>query len=337
MAGLNDEGAVILNRVAFTFAAALAITSATAQDAKTMLDQDAARLAVLWDGSYDNANQVNEQERYKVPQEGWEARRLKIFKKVEVPAFGPNVTYVEQYLGEPPTSVYRQRIYVHRADLANNRVITDIYAFRGKDADKALGAHKDPSKLKNFSAANMDKLPDGCAIFWKAFGESFDGVQVADSCHYQPPGMNEKIKLSDHIILSPLSLTTNSKMIRDDGSVMQGNGQGLPEVAYKARPFSCFMIVRNPDAKPGYDRYDDVPIHDQGGEFTITTKHKEPLKINVKLLNLVSRAGNSRPTLMLMAAEENKKFERLSAFGSADASRLAISGPFGEANCTLVK
>ena len=328
---------LMLKLLATSVATVILVFSVQAQDAKTMLEQDAARLAVLWDGSYDNANQVNEQERYKVPHEGWEVRRLKIFKKLDLPAFGPSVTYVEQYLGEPPTSVYRQRIYVHRADIANNRVVTDIYAFRGKDAEKALGAQKDPTKLKSFSPANMDKLPDGCAVFWKASGESFDGFQMSESCHYQPPGMNEKIKLSDHIILSPASLTTNTKMIRDDDSMMQGNGLGLPEVSYKARPFTCFLIVRNPDAKAGYDRYDDLPIHDQGGEFTLTTKHKDPLKINVRLLNLVSRAGNSRPTLMLLATEENKKFERLGAFGSADASRLAVTGPFGEANCTLAK
>ena len=224
---------------------------ALAQEAKTMFDQDAARLAVMWGGAYDNANQTNEQERLKIPEAAWEARRLKIFKKVDAPAFGPHVTYVEQYLGEPPTSVYRQRIYVHRADAANSRIVTDIYAFRGKDAEKVLGAHKDASKLKGFSPANMDKLPDGCAVFWKAVGDSFEGVQYAESCHYMPAGMSEKIRLSDRIVLSPAALSTQTKMMREDGSMMQGNPQGLPEVSYKARAFSCFLIVRNPDQPNG--------------------------------------------------------------------------------------
>jgi hypothetical protein len=321
----------------FFLGALLMTTAALAQDAKTMLEQDAGRLALMWDGAYDNANQINEQERYKIPEAGWESRRHKVFKRVDLPAFGPNVTYVEQYLGEPPTSVYRQRIYVHRADPVNNRIITDIYAFKGKDAEKALGAHKDPAKLKGFSPANMDKLPDGCAVFWKASGDSFDGVQTAETCHYTPPGMGEKIRLSDRILLTPGALVTNTKMMRDDGSMMQGNPLGLPEVSYKARQFTCFMIIRNPDAKNGYDRVNDLAIHDQGGEFTITTAHKEPMKIRVWMLNLIPRAGGSRPTLMLYTEEENKKFERLGAFGSPDASRLAATAGFGETNCTLAK
>jgi CpeT/CpcT family (DUF1001) len=320
------------------FAAAILFTPpALAQDAKTMFEQDAGRLALMWDGVYDNANQVNEQERMKVPEAAWEARRMKIFKKVDAPAFGPNVTYVEQYLGEPPTSVYRQRIYVHRSDAANNRIITDIYAFRGKDAEKVLGAHKDASKLKGFSPANMDKLPDGCAVFWKAVGDSFEGVQNAESCNYMPSGMAEKIRLSDRIVLSPGALSTQTKMMRADGSLMQGNPQGLPEVSYKARPFSCFLIVRNADQPNGYERYNDVALNDQGGEVTITTKHKEPLKINVWMLNLIPRAAGARSTLMLYAKEENNKFERVGAFGSTDATRLAVVAGFGEANCTLVK
>jgi len=318
-------------------AAVMIAAPAAAQDAKTMLEQDAGRLALMWDGAYDNANQVNEQERYKIPEAAWEARRHKVFKQVDLPAFGPNVTYVEQYLGEPPTSVYRQRIYVHRADPAGNRIITDIYAFRGKDAEKALGAHKDPTKLKGFSPAVMDKLPDGCAVFWKAVGDGFLGEQFADQCLYTPPGMNEKIRLSDKITLTSASLTTQTKLIREDGSVMQGNPLNLPEVSYKARPFTCFMIIRNPDAKNGYDRVNELAIHDQGGEFTVTTAHKEPMKIRVWMLNLIPRAGGSRPTLMLYTEEENKKFERLGAFGSPEASRLAVTAGFGETNCTLAK
>ena len=324
-------------RIALLALACAAPTYAPAQDFNTMLAQDAARLAMMWDGGYDNANQVNEQERYKVPEAAWESRRHKIFKKVDLPAFGPNVTYVEQYLGEPPTSLYRQRLYVHRADVATGQVVTDIYSFRGKDAEKVVGAHKDASKLKGFSPANMDKLPDGCAIYWRASGEGFRGIQDGNQCRFVPPGMSEAVRLSDHIVLTPTSLVTTTKMSRDDGSLVQGNPMSLPETSYKARQFTCFMIIRNADAPNGYERYNDLAIHDQGGEFVVTTKHKDPLQIKVWMLNLIPRAGGSRPTLMLYAEEENKKFERVGAFGSVDASRLAVVAGFGEANCTLAK
>jgi hypothetical protein len=174
-------------------------------------------------------------------------------------------------------------------------------------------------------------------VFWKSAGDSFEGVQNAETCHYMPPGMSEKIRLSDRIVLSPAAMTTNTKMMRKDGSLVQGNPLNLPEVSYKARAFSCFLIVRNPDQPNGYERYNDLALNDQGGEVTITTKHKEPLKINVWMLNLATRVAGARPTLMMYAKEENTKFERVGAFGSADASRLAVVAGFGEANCTLAK
>ena len=80
-----------------------------------------------------------------------------------------------------------------------------------------------------------------------------------------------------------------------------------------------------------------MQLNDQGGEVAVTTKHKEPLKINVWMLNLVPRLPGARPTLMMYAKEENNKFERVGAFGSADATRLAVVAGFGEANCTLAK
>lgn len=172
---------------------------------------------------------------------------------------------------------------------------------------------------------------------WKSAGDSFEGVQNAETCSYAPPGMSEKVRLSDRIVLSPAAMTTNTKITRKNGSLVQGNALNLPEVSYKARPFNCFLIVRNPDQPNGYERYNDLAINDQGGEITITTKHKEPLKINVWMLNLVPRVAGARPTLMMYAKEENNKFERVGAFGSADATRLAVTSEFGEANCTLAR
>lgn len=118
----------------------------------------------MWDGAFDTANQVNFQERFNQPEEGWVARHHKIFKRVDVPAFGNYVAYFEQYAGDPPDVLVRQRLYVHSVDVDAQQVITQIYAFQGDDADKVVGAHEDPVALAQFAPGMMDKLPDGCAI-----------------------------------------------------------------------------------------------------------------------------------------------------------------------------
>jgi len=75
-----------------------------------VLQRTADDLANMWQGAFDIANQVNFQERFNLPEEGWVARQHKIFARVDLPAFGPYVTYVEQYQGTPPDQLFRQRL-----------------------------------------------------------------------------------------------------------------------------------------------------------------------------------------------------------------------------------
>ncbi|MDX2222501.1 MAG: CpcT/CpeT family chromophore lyase [Rhodospirillaceae bacterium] len=311
--------------------------STLAQSPAALAEGDAARLASMWDGHYDNANLVSLQDRGAVPEKGWEVRRLKIFKRVDLPAFGKHVTYVEQYQGEPPTSLFRQRIYAHRADAATGEIVTDIYSFRGDEAEIVVGADNDPSKLAGFTPATMDKIPDACAIRWQVHGDGFVGVQDPAQCRYTPVGFTEPVRVGDRIVLTPTMMTTTTRITRDDGALASGNELGLPDQSFKGRTFTCFVIAGNPAIERGYERFDNLFIHDQGGEFNVTTTHTPPKEFRVWMLNLFSRSATGRSTLMLFVEGVNGGLERTGAFAATDAPRIAVSAPGIEANCTAAK
>ncbi|NKB44757.1 MAG: hypothetical protein GKS03_10820 [Alphaproteobacteria bacterium] len=317
------------------FAAAVMSTAAQSQvrpDATAVLARDAENLVEMWQGRFDTANQVNFQERFNLPEEGWVARHHKIFARVDLPAFGPTVTYVEQYAGSPPDILVRQRLYVHRVDAGALK--TDIYAFRGDDAEKAGGAHEDPSKLDGLTPDTMSKLPDGCAIIWQARGDMFLGTQTPDECLYTPEGFGMEVRLRDTITLTADSMTTQTEILDAKGEVLMANELGVAEVARKARPFTCMMLARNPDNEKGFERYAGIRTHDQGGEYEVKTQHSPPKELHVRLLNIVPPAGTSRNTFIMTLTEKNDLFPLARAFVAPDAERVAISIAGIEANCT---
>lgn len=317
-------------------AAFLAISPADAQRAtqEDILNRQAEDLANMWDGAFDTANQVNFQERFNQPEEGWVARHHKIFKRVDLPAFGRHVTYVEQYAGDPPDVLVRQRLYVHSIDSGAQQVVTDIYAFRGDDAETAVGAHEDPAKLADFKPSGMDKLPDGCAIRWQQRGEIFVGTQTPDDCLYTPAGFGQQVRLRDTITLTADSMTTQTEVLAEDSSILMANELGIAEVARKALGFTCMVLAQNPALDARFERYAGIRTHDQGGTFDVSTLHNPPKDLHVRLLKIIPPAGPSRHTLIMQLTEKNDLFPTAMAFVAPDAPRVAISIAGIEANCT---
>jgi hypothetical protein len=305
----------------------------TRPDARAALVRDAERLTALWSGWYDTANQVRYQERFDFPEAQWVSRQLKIYAPVELPAFGPYVTYVEQLQGSPPDTVFRQRLYVHSIDETRGQVVTDIWAFTDEDAKRVAGAHEDPGKLAGISPDAMTKLPDGCEIFWERRGQTFLGIQYAERCLYEPPGFSRPMRLADLITLDKTAMTTRTELFDSDGNRIMGNEAGVAEVSRKARRFDCDLFALNPDVEGGVERYPGIESYDQGGEFTVSTRHDPPKEILVRLLNISPPAGSSRDSFFLEVREENGLIPTTRAFVAPDATRVAVSSSGVEVSC----
>jgi len=312
---------------------ALPVDAQTRPDARAALVRDAERLTALWSGWYDNANQVRYQERFAPSEAQWVSRQLSIYAPVELPDFGPYVTYVEQLKGSPPNAVFRQRLYAHSIDETRGQVVTDIWTFTEEDAERVAGAHEDPGKLAGITPAAMTELPDGCEIFWERRGETFLGIQYAERCLYEPPGVGRQLRLADLITLDTTAMTTRTELFDPDSNQVIGNETGVAQVSRRARHFECDVFALNPRIEGGVERFPGIEIYDQGGEFTVSTRHDPPKEIFVRLLNISPPAGSSRDSLYIEVRERNGLFPTTRAFVAPDAPRIAVSTSGVEVSC----
>lgn len=112
--------------------------------------------------------------------------------RVDLPAFGEYVLYVEEYQDNDPSSIFRQRLYELSADEDEKAVRVELHFFKG--SNKYVGAHGDPSKLEGLSPDDTIFV-EGCDVFLKR-----DGDVIACSIKYKACVFSdsENRRYSDH-------------------------------------------------------------------------------------------------------------------------------------------
>ena len=103
---------------------------------------------------------------------------------VELPAFGEVVFYAEWQDATDPSVITRQRFYVLREDRARGNLRLELHVFDPGKADQnaqAAGAYDDPSRVADFTPADMFPLP-GCDIFFRVEGRQFRGAMDRGTC-----------------------------------------------------------------------------------------------------------------------------------------------------------
>jgi hypothetical protein len=308
-------------------AASLPTKPAAPLKSRAALDRDLARLADMFDGEFDNYAYARAQIDAEVPVDGLEGRRLKTFTRVDLPAFGPYASYVQQYLGDPPSAVYRQRIYRHSADYTTGELVTDIFAFRSKaEAERALDAGKSPAKLAGFTPQNMDAVPRGCEVRWQRVGDHFLGKQDPATCRYIPSGSSftRPVRLADTIYLSETALITTTQFFDDKGVMVFGNKLGLADVGYRAQRFACRVSAAASEA--------ELSLNDQGGQATIPRPNGAAGSLTVLLARDTPEAGTDRHLrLALWHDDDTNTVVSSAALSSTDA--IAINAHGAQVSC----
>jgi len=91
-------------------------------------------------GRYDNDLQVYFDGELKTPEAERNGRIHSIFAPVSLPAFGPNIIYVEQYSDNDPSKIYRQRLYRFSADHKENAIRLEVFVPSSQQALEIKGA-----------------------------------------------------------------------------------------------------------------------------------------------------------------------------------------------------
>lgn len=310
----------------------------TAPDA--VMTRDLADFLDWFEGRFDNDRQVFFATDLGVPEDARHERIHSVFRRVDLPAFGEHVFYVEQYSGADASNIYRQRIYVFTPAPETGEIRLDIHAPR--DPARLAGAHLDADLLAGLTPADATAFPQ-CAVYWRRQENQFIGATRRGECRVVSQRSGEALLIEDDLVLTPDALWIRDRAETEAGAYVYRNRAGIAHQLRRARPFLCWVAVlrgvshgESGEGVPS-DRWDfrrDVFIHDQGGRAVIETDETPPRRVELRLRDVDWPDGARRGSLTLYVHEAGEDRAVSYAWGEAGAERIGINLRWMQASCT---
>jgi len=261
-----------VGRVLILAVAALALPLQAAQP-DDQNARDLLRLSGWFEGVFDNQEQVwfETEGRAKVPETERHERVHAMHRRVDLPAFGAQVFYVEEYLDDDPEKVFRQRLVTFES--AREQGIRMRLWFL-KDAKFARGAQAEPARLAALTPSAASTLPE-CDVFWRAEADQYVGRMRDKACVF---GKDAGRRYSQHDLI--LSATKYWRIDRTfnlaSGALMVGNPSGVPHKMNRAKVFACDVSFYGTNylQGPGPDdqKFLAQGLHSQGGTLRYLRK-----------------------------------------------------------------
>lgn len=320
------------NATKWSVAAALVVLAGQAPaDQNAVLDRDMRTFLEWFPGVYDNQEQVYFEKEQGVPEDLRHERIHHTFARVDLPAFGENVFYVQQYLDDDPAKIYRQRIYVFTADYDENAIRLAIHTPR--DVASLVDAHLDPTKLDGLEPGDTTHMP-GCDVYWRKRAAEFDGQMKPKACSFVSKRSGKRIIIDDDLILTKDEIWISDRAEDEDGNYVFGNKEGISHKNLKARPFTCWIAALERDEE-SWTFKNDLEIWDQGGTIWIETEEDDPQRVGIKLRNVRWPTGNNRDSFVLYAYRGDAERAESYVWGEPTAERLAMNLRWMQVSCTL--
>ena len=304
---------------------------AAGADPAAVLDRDMRTFLDWFPGVYDNQEQVYFEAQLGVPEDERHERIHHIFAPVDLPAFGEHVFYVQQYLDDDPTKIYRQRIYVFTPDYDEQAIRLSIYT--PNDVESLVDAHRDHALLAGLTPAAARNIP-GCDVFWRRRANQFIGDMKPGACSFDSKRSGKRIVIDDDLLLTEDALWISDRAEDEDGNYVFGNKAGVPHKNLKARRFVCWIAAQQRNGEDWTFR-NDLEIWDQGGSVWIDTDEDEPQTIGIKMRNVRWPTGTNRDSLVLYAYRKGEDRAVSYVWGEPTATRLAMNLRWMQASCTL--
>ncbi len=310
------------------------------QSSAGVLQQDFQLFLRWFEGRFDNDRQVFFERDLNVPEDARHERIHSIFRRVQLPAFGEQVFYVEQYLDGDPARVYRQRIYVMSLDQAQNAIRLTIHIPNHPEALR--GAYSEPTLLRGL-APEQTTTHAGCDVLWRRQENQFVGAVPEGSCRVTSSRSGRTLVISDDLVLTQDAIWIHDRAEDEQGQYVYGNRAGVPHQLRRPRGFLCWSGVlrgaSHGDSGEGASSDDwffqrDQWIHDQGGDLIITSDETPARQVLLRLRRVEWPFGTNRPSLTLYVHEAGAMRALSYAWGEYDAERLGINLRWLQASCT---
>ncbi|MCC5869516.1 MAG: chromophore lyase CpcT/CpeT [Gammaproteobacteria bacterium] len=303
-----------------------------------VLHADLAELLEWFEGRFDNDREVFFAEAAGVPVDARNGRIHSIFRRVDLPAFGEHVFYVEQYSGNDPTAIYRQRIYVFVADAEANAIRLDIHA--PLDAAALAGAWREPSKLAGLTPEQARAFP-GCEVYWRRRENQFVGETRRGACRVESRQSGRLLVIEDDLVLTPEAIWIRDRAETEDGEYVYGNRAGRAHGGGMGRPSpggaAGVRGAQHGDSGEGLADWKfqrEVWLHDQGGVARLVTDEAPPRNVELHLRLAEWPARDRRASLTLYVHETGNERAVSYAWAEADAERIGINLRWLQASCT---
>ncbi|MEM9169138.1 MAG: chromophore lyase CpcT/CpeT [Pseudomonadota bacterium] len=320
-----------------SFVAALGVAGA-AHAQSTPLEKDLGQFLSWFEGRYDNALQVFWEPQRDVPEADRHERIHSVFRRVDLPAFGENVFYVEQYLDGDPTKIYRQRIYAFTADETEAAIRLKIYT--PKDPARLVGAYRDPQALSRLRVRDATTR-EGCDVFWTKRANQFVGYMKDGACRFVSERSGQEIVISDDLVLTEDAIWIADRAETADGAYVFGNRAGVPHKLRKIRPFACWTAVlpgaRHGESGEGRRDWDFKRggwLHDQNGVLAVSDPSDPARQIRLRMRRVEWPSGPNRPSLTLYLEEGESTRAVSYAWTDYDGERIGLNTRWLQASCT---
>lgn len=310
---------IIVRVLLITALCAVSFASTAEERRYSLLEREIEYMMEIWPGDYDNREQVqfDFNDGRRSPEEGAHARVHSQVRRVDLPAFGEYLLYIEDYRHNDPGNVFRQRLYELSADESEKVVRVRQHTFR--DGQQWRGAHDDPQTLATLTSGDTTTLP-GCDLLVKRDVDALVGGTDPETC---TSGYE-------------LRLTESGYWFRDAYPAGRDADPMTPVSWHqleRARWFRCMIDFPQEDGGAPNNTVDYVRIHDQGGTYPFMYRDGREMVFTVR--NTWSY-GMQRETLVIVVQETDESGPTLVyGWGEPGSDRLGVNPGWIRLQCDL--
>jgi hypothetical protein len=283
-----------------------------------VLERDLPRLVEMFEGEWDNAEQVGFAEELGFPDGAPPLRRHVTVRRIEAPGLGSLVLRLDEYRNNDPSDLGRQRLYAFAVDPAKMVIRMDVLTPVGE----RLPADADHAGLTREGM----RFNPGCETLWRRNADQFVGWIEDGACTVRSQGgTGPELTIGADIALSADQLWMTETARNPDGGDAYPDEPDNPVQYRRATAFTCWLAVPRQAPQEGWFYARNLAIHDQGGEVWVTTDETTPRTYGFRMRNVRWPTGQNADALTLYVHDQRGAPAISYAWASPDATRIGIN------------
>jgi hypothetical protein len=299
-----------------------------AQKNKSTLANDMQQMLSMFEGEFDNFQQVYKEKEDKVKEVHEHIHS--IFKKVNFTPLGNNVFYVIQYMDGDTSKIYRQRMYAFAEDKKENAISLNIYTFKTDSLFYYSNMH--PERLAKLTIDHI-KPVEGCQVYWKKQGDNFVGYMPPKLCNFISKRSGKKIYATDSLMLNKDEIWIRDEAFDSIGTRIYGREDKVHHKLKRCHFYKGWLLLEKAGLKDEYHSMRNLIWHDQGKRQRLFLEDGKPTKYEIELAAVVY--GKGLEVLKIAVYEVGVSKAIMYAWASPGVKNIGVNLRWLQAGLTL--